>query len=187
MYDTMINLFIPRTFDGSMAAVFAHLYADDKDGGVHIVRYKNDDELNNKVEELMRHITIADGFEAPQPEHRYVWIVGSRVNNMVHDELHWFAKYKPGREYLQIEKSSSLWFMNNYEPIQKGHSLDKIFFHISEQDKVWERIQRLYTMIDPDEFEHLVSYLLKTYPNADDITTEDYVLNLFLSHKERDL
>jgi hypothetical protein len=42
-------------------------------------------------------------------------------------------------------------------------------------------------MIDPDEFEHLVSYLLKTYPNADDITTEDYVLNLFLSHKERDL
>ena len=40
-------------------------------------------------------------------------------------------------------------------------------------------------MLDADEFEHLIAYLLQEHPMAEDVTKEDYVLNLFVEHEKK--
>ena len=46
-------------------------------------------------------------------------------------------------------------------------------------------IALLYNMLDDDEFEHLMAHLIKQHPDAEDVTTEDYVLNLFVEHAKK--
>ena len=132
----------------------------------------------------MRHITVADGYDAPQPKQRLVWIVGGRVNEMVHDELHWFAHHKPGRSYIQALNSNYLFFGEVWH-FDLFSSLFSFFSHLSAQDEAGKNIQFLYNMLDADEFEHLMAYLLQEHPMAEDVTKEDYVLNLFVEHEKK--
>jgi len=127
----------------------------------------------------MRHITVADGFDASQPKQRYVWIVGSRVNTMVHDELEWFVHHKPGRAYLQGSDG-------RYFDIDEEYpfSLKMLLYHWDKRDDAWKNIELLFEMLDVEEFEHLVAYLLQEHPGTWDITTEDYVLSLFVEHEK---
>ena len=128
----------------------------------------------------MRHITVADGYDAPQPIRRFVWIVGGRVNEMVHDELRQFVHHKPGRSYFQALNSNYLlWYFDLFS------SLFNFFSHLSAQDEAGKNIQFLYNMLDADEFEHLMAYLLQEHPMAEDVTKEDYVLNLFIEHEKK--
>jgi len=128
----------------------------------------------------MRHITVADGYDAPQPSRRFVWIVGGRVNEMIHDELRWFAHHKPGRSYIQaLNGSYLLWYLDDL------HSLRRFFYHLSVKDEAGTNIQFLYNMLDADEFEHMMAYLLQEHPMAEDVTKEDYVLNLFAEHEKK--
>lgn len=178
----MINLFIPNTLDGSAAAIAAHIYAGENNGAVSIVRYRDENDLNQAIGELMRHITVADGFDAPQPERRIVWIVGGRLNTMVRDELHWFARHKPGREWEYGANGITLYALSKQTASQ---SLIHFFSHLVSKDDVSQNIRLLYSMLDHDEFEHLMAYLLRQHPTAEDVTKEDYVLSLFVEHAKK--
>ena len=180
----MINLFIPNTLDGSAAAIAAHIYAGENNGAVSIVRYRDDSDLNQAVGELMRHITVADGFDAPQPEKRFVWIVGEYISEMIDDELSWFAHHKPGRMCDQFPKGRYLYISKVLSPTSCP-SVNHFFFHLSDNTEASQNIRLLYSMLDHDEFEHLMAYLLQQHPTAEDVTKEDYVLSLFIEHAKK--
>lgn len=93
------------------------------------MRYEDEDELNKTVGELMRHITVADGYDAPQPSRRLVWIVGEGVNEDIHDELIWFATNKPGRSYAQAFDGSFLYITEVWKP-DHLFSLHRFFYHL---------------------------------------------------------
>lgn len=63
--------------------------------------------------------------------------------------------------------------------------LNKFFYHLKVQDFIWRNIKYLYNMLDADEFEHLMAYLLQAHPTAEDVTKEDYVLSLFVEHEKK--
>lgn len=132
----------------------------------------------------MRHITVADGYGAPQPQHRAVWIIGGQINGMIVDELRWFSCHKPGRTTIHPPNSKYLvigeMWNENYPP-----SLRYFLTHLEKKDSVGQNIEFLYSMLNDEEFEHLVAYLLEAHPAADDITNEDYVLSLFVEHEKQ--
>lgn len=184
MNDFMINLFIPYGIDGSVAAITSHIYAKENNGAVSIVRYLDEDSLNKSVGELMRHITVADGCNAPQPKFRTVWIVG-HVNEMINDELEWFSRFKHGRKCVQVSKGSYLYIGEMFNTSNQLPSLLHFLYHLTMHDDIGKNIELLYKMLDADEFEHLVAHLLQEHPYAEDITQEDYVLNLFVEHERK--
>lgn len=149
-----------------------------------IVRYETKDELDQSVGELMRHITVADGFDAPQPEQRLVWIVGEYVSPMIQDELEWFARHKPGRSFVQAPCGSYL-YIGEIWKMGCHTNLQNFFTHLTMQDSAGKNIQFLFNMLDAEEFEHLLSYLLQEHPYAQDVTKEDYVLSLFVEHEKK--
>lgn len=147
------------------------------------MRYANENELNESVEDLLQYIATAEKYGAPLPEKRSVWIVGPMVNDEVHDELHSFVHRKSGRNYVQAKTASILYvFAGIYQGAVR--SLNTFLYHLSAKDEVAQNIRLLYGMIEPQEFEHLVAYLLQEHPTADDITQEDYVLSLFVEHEK---
>ena len=43
----------------------------------------------------------------------------------------------------------------------------------------------VYSMLDEEEYEHLIAYLLQEHLGAEDVTKEDYVLSLFVEHEKK--
>lgn len=177
MNDFMINLFIPRTQNGSVSAIIAHICAQNKSGAVSIVRCEDDDEANKKIQELLCHITIANGYQAPQPTHREIWCVGFHINTMVRDELNWFRMTNKEHVVTIVDSAESLYAdtsLETYFPVSLGMFLGKL-----------NNYEMLYNMLDDDDFEHLIAYLLQKHPNAADVAKEDYVLNMFIEHEKK--
>ena len=144
-----------------------------------VVRCYDNDEADAKVQELLHHITIADGYHAPQPEHREIWIVGLHVKEMIRDELNWFRQYADGRIVLRVNKALDLYSTRtdcNW-PLSLG-----VFLCQSRDTESNYFILR--KMLSAEEYEHLMAYLLREHPNAQDVTAEDYVLNLFVEHEK---
>lgn len=156
------------------------MVAQDCYGSLSIVRCQNNDEADRKVEELLRHITMADGYNAPQPQHREIWIVGFRLKEMVCDELKWFESFKLGRVVRHVRCAEQLYvdmIANNF-PVSLGH----FFGQISVENSNY---LFLYRILEPEDYEHLMSYLLHEHPYAQDVTKEDYVLSLFIEHEKK--
>ena len=181
MNNFVINLFIPYSQDGSSAAIIAHMYAHDHQGAVSIVRCRDHEEANQKIQELLRHITIADGYNAPQPEHREIWIIQFQVSEMVNDELMWFRSYKPGRSFIPRFRASDLL----YDYLIPGGYDSCSLRHYLRASLSNNNYALLYRMIDPEEYENLIAYLLREHPQAEDVTKEDYVLNMFIEHERK--
>lgn len=180
MENFVINLFIPHNDNGSDAAIVAHMYAHVHQGTVSIIRCKDDDEANQKIQELLHHITMADGYNAPQPERREIWIVGFHIKEMVADELMWFKRHKEGRCVLRIHNAITLYESIGYHNLPP--SLAHYFSRVCISDSNYSLLRK---MLDPEDYEHLVSYLLWEHPKAVNITKEDYVLNMFIEHKKK--
>ena len=180
MNDFVINLFIPRTIEGSAVAILAHMYAHENDGTVSIVRCAFDEFADTKVKELLHHITVADGYNAPQPMRREIWIVDFRLSEMTRDELMWFSGYKDGRIARNIHTGNDARTLTGIEPTTKSFSNYVTQLSVPNNDYVL-----LYDMLDYDEYEHLLAYLLQKHPNAKDVIKEDYVLNMFVEHAKK--
>ena len=182
MNNFVINLFIPYTQDGSSAAIIAHMCAHDHQGTVSIVRCRDYEEANQKIQELLRHITIADGYNAPQPQHREIWIIGFQLKEMIYEELVWFKNFKLGRSFIKAFSASELLYdyliPNGYSPCGLRRYLYKASFPN-------DNYALLYCMVDREEYENLMSYLLREHPQAEDVTKEDYVLNMFIEHEKK--
>ena len=179
MENFVINLFIPHNDNGSDAAIVAHVYVHALQGTVSIVRCKDDDEANQKIQELLHHITMADGYNAPQPERREIWIVGLHIKEMVADELMWFKNYKPKRCVVRTWGARELCKKIFYSwPLSLEYYLSRSIISDSNYSL-------LRKMLDPEDYEHLVSYLLWEHPKAIDITKEDYVLSMFIEHEKK--
>lgn len=180
MNDFVINLFIPPTIEGSAVAVLAYMYANENDGAVSIVRCAFDEFADTKVKELLHHITVADGYNAPQPMRREIWIVDFRLSEMTRDELMWFSGYKDGRIARNIHTGNDARTLTGIEPTTKSFSNYATQLSVPNNDYVL-----LYDMLDYDEYEHLLAYLLQKHPNAKDVIKEDYVLNMFVEHAKK--
>ena len=183
MENFVINLFIPYSQDGSSAAIIAYMYAYDHQGTVSIVRCCDNEEANQKIQELLHHITIADGYNAPQPEHREIWIVGFQLKDMIHDELIWFQGHKQGRSFLHFFRASEIMYEhmlpNGWSPYRS------LLCYIRSTPFSNSNYSILRRMLDPDDYEHLIAYLLRKNPIAQDVTQEDYVLNMFIEHERK--
>lgn len=64
--------------------------------------------------------------------------------------------------------------LETYFPVSLGMFLGKL-----------NNYKMLYNMLDDDDFEHLIAYLLQKHPNAADVSKEDYVLNMFVEHEKK--
>lgn len=144
------------------------------------MRCHDNEDADRKVEELLHHITMADGYNAPQPKHREIWIVGLRLKEMVCDELQWFECYKPERVVRRVRSAEELYTgMTSYSfPVSLGH----FFGQLSASDSNYAF---LYRMLEPEEYENLMAYLLAEHPKAEDVTKEDYVLSMFVEREKR--
>lgn len=147
-----------------------------------IVRCEDDDEANKKIQELLCHITIANGYQAPQPTHREIWCVGFHINAMVRDELNWFRMTNKEHVVTIVGSAESLYYadttLETYFPVSLGIFLGRL----------WQKnndYEMLYNMLDDDDFENLIAYLLQEHPNAADVAKEDYVLNMFVEHEKK--
>ena len=183
MNDFVINLFIPPTIEGSAVAILAHMYANENEGGVSIVRCSSDAFANHEIQELLRYITMADGYNAPQPEHREIWVVGFNLNEMVKDELVWFAGHKQGRKAVRFTTDNEAQMLLDCKDIiRHPWSFENFIKQVFVPDNNYSL---LYNMLEPDEYERLLAYLLRGYPNAKDVSQEDYVLNMFVEHAKK--
>lgn len=156
------------------------MVAQDHYGSLSIVRCQNSDEADRKVEELLHHITMADGYNAPQPQHREIWIVGFKLKEMVCDELGWFESFKPGRSVRRVGCAEQLYvdLIAHKFPV----SLDHFFDQLSVSDSSYAFLHR---MLEPEGYENLMVYLLRKHPKSKDVTEEDYVLSLFVEHEKK--
>lgn len=178
MENFVINLFILHNDNGSDAAIVAHMYAHAHQGTVSIVRCNTDEEANHKIQELLHHITMADGYNAPQPEHREIWIIDLHINEMIYDELMWFKNYRAGRYVIRVSEAKELCHSITNLPLSLAH-------YFCPTSVSYQNYCNLRKMLDPEDYEHLVSYLLWEHPKAIDITKEDYVLNMFIEHEKK--
>lgn len=181
MENFVINLFIPHNDNGSDAAIVAHMYAHDNHGSVSIIRCKNNDEADQKIQELLHHITIADGYNAPQPKHREIWIVDLYIKQKIADELVLFKNHKAGRFVIRAHDAIAIWegFIGYHN---LPFSLNYYFSHARISDNNYSILRK---MLEPEDYEHLVAYLLREYPKAEDVTKEDYVLSMFIEHERK--
>ena len=156
------------------------MIAHDCSGSVSVVRCYDTDDANQKVQELLHHITMADGYNAPQPQHREIWIVGLPLKQMVCDELGWFESFKPGRVVRRVRTAQEL-YTNitacNF-PVSLGHFIGQLAVEDSSYVS-------LYHMLEPEEYESLMAYLLAEHPKAEDVTKEDYVLSMFVERERK--
>lgn len=181
MENFIVNLFIPNSSNGSDAAIVAHMYAYDHQGTVSIERCKNDEEANQKIQELLHYITIADGYNAPQPAHREIWIVGFQLKEMIYDELIWFKNFKQGRSFIRVSGAFKLCTeIDTYKVTLL--SLCHYFEQLCQANNNYFILRH---MLDPDDYEHLIAYLLREHPCSKDVTQEDYVLNMFVEHEKK--
>lgn len=156
------------------------MIAHDCGGAVTIVRCCDTDDANQKVQELLHHITMADGYNAPQPQHREIWIVGLSLKQMVCDELGWFESFKPGRVVRRVRTAQELY--TNITACNFPTSLGHFIGQLSVADSNYVS---LYNMLEPDEYESLMAYLLAEHPKAEDVTKEDYVLSMFVERERK--
>ena len=184
MNDFAINLFIPPTIEGSSAAILAHMYAQENDGTVSIVRCAFDEFADTKVKELLHHITVADGYNAPQPMRREIWVVDFRLSEMTRDELIWFSGYKDGRIARNIKTGNDARALIGFAATS-GNTKKSFSNYVTQLSVPNNDYALLYDMLDYDEYEHLLAYLLREHPNAKDVTKEDYVLNMFVEHAKK--
>lgn len=180
MNDFVINLFIPPTIEGSAAAILAHMYAHENDGTVSITRCAFDEFADTKVKELLHHITVADGYNAPQPMRREIWVVDFCLSEMTTDELVWFSGYKDRRIARNIQTGNDAKTLIGFASTAKSFANYVTQLSVPNNDYAL-----LYDMLDYDEYEHLLAYLLREHPNAKDVTKEDYVLNMFVEHAKK--
>ena len=178
------NLFIPDNIEGSATAIMAHMAAHDLDGAVTITRCRDSEHANQRINELLHYITMADGYNAPQPAHRQIWIVGQHLSGMVLDELVWFGK-KGGRVVLKGHGSYDIY--RQIGAMCFPPSLSRYIDHVYQKDYFYHQEKMsgdviLRNMLAADEYEHLMAYLLRTHPQAEDVTKEDYVVNMFVEH-----
>lgn len=150
-------------------------------GSVSIVRCEDDDEANQEIQKLLRYIITAKGYQASQPIYREIWCVGFQIDTMVRDELNWFHATDSKHVVNTVDSAESLYTDKTFEtyfPISLGMFLGGLGQKNNNYDL-------LYHMLDEDEFEHLISYLLRKHPNDTDITEKDYVLNMFVEHEKK--
>lgn len=180
MNNNVFNLFVPNTIDGSCAAIIAHLCAHSKNGTVTVTRCENNDDAVQKVQQLLHYITMADGYKAPQPERREIWIVGFDLNGMTWDELNWFRGSQAGRIVRNTDSAYDLYIsIVDYDfPVSLGFFLSKVLDQNSDYSL-------LYNMLNQEDYEHLIAYLLFMHPMARDVAKEDYVLNMFVEHEKK--
>ena len=175
-----LNLFIPYGVEGSATAIMAHMYSYQLGGEVSIVRCEDSNEANQKIQELLHYITMADGYNAPQPKFREIWAVGFHLNGMVSDELMWFSM-KPGRCKFKAPTALCLFEdcgLKNYLP----ESLCSYIYNRRNESR-GESI--LASMLADDDYEHLMAYLLRMHPHAEDVTKEDYVVSMFVENEKK--
>ena len=132
----------------------------------------------------MRQITIANGYGAPQPKQRLVWVVGGNINTMIQDELGWFTSNNAGGRYFYAKDSAYLLIGEMWHE-EFPESLRNLFRHLQESDSVSKNVNLLYSMLDEKEFEYLMANLIQKHPSAQDVTEEDYVLSLFIEHEKK--
>ena len=149
-------------------------------GSVSIVRCRDNEDADRKVEELLHHITMADGYNAPQPKHREIWMVGFQLKEMVCDELSWFECFKPERIVRRVRSAEELY--TNITACNFPVSLGHFFGQLSVSDSSYVS---LYRMLEAEDYEDLMAYLLREHPEATDVTKEDYVLNMFVEREKK--
>lgn len=151
------------------------------------MRYWDKDDLSKKFRELAHYIAIADDNNAPQPKMRIIWVIADHdhLDEKIFDEIEQLLER--GISGIRCKYAISSNHLYSQETWRLAHlpGLNKFFYHLNVQDYIWENIVYLYHMLDADEFEHLVAYLLQAHPTAEDITKEDYVLSLFVEHEKK--
>ena len=165
----------------------AHMVAEANHGSVVIHRCLNDETANRKIQELLNHITIAVGYGVQLPPHQEIWYYGFHLSPMVQDELTWFAAQP---EHFVCANPQSCVFAYCHQlsrlPILNTRSFGNFLSSVDSANEGEDNsIALLYNMLDDDEFEHLMAYLIPQHPDAKDVTTEDYVLNLFVEHAKK--
>lgn len=172
----MINVFVRPTQDGSTAAVIAHMAAKQKNGTVVITRCENDEEAAREIQNLVYYTAIAKGYNVPQPFHREIWIVGFEISSINCEELDMFIKDSDEHIVYRCNHAENIYInITDYDwTLSLGYFLSKL-----------NNYEFLYNMLDDDEFEYLISYLLLEHPYSEDVTKEDYVLNLFVEHEKK--
>ena len=166
----------------------AHMLAEANQGSVVIHRCMNDETANRKVQELLNHITIAVGYGVQLPLHQEIWYYGFHLSPMVQDELTWFAAQPEHFVYANPRSGVFTYFHQRSRlPILNTRSSGNFMSSVDSANFEYEdnSIALLYNMLDDDEFEHLMAHLIKQHPDAEDVTTEDYVLNLFVEHAKK--
>lgn len=181
----MINLFVPRTIDGSAAAIAAHFYAERGSGTVSVVRYEDDDELNEELEKLVCNISAVKKIKAPLPERRAIWVIGGTIYKKTYLALNPLCRTDEGVMCVHPPNASALYLSELLLKTEDCTSIYHFFRGLAMKNAAWENIEFLYNMLEDDEFEHLIAYLLKAHPHAQDVTKEDYVLSLFVDHEKK--
>ena len=172
----MINVFVRPTQDGSAAAVIAHIAAKQKNGTVTITRCEDNEEAAKEIQNLLYYTAIAKAYNTSQPFHREIWIVGFEVPSITYEELDMFIRDIKEHIVYNCNCAKNIYINNtDYDwTLSLGYFISKL-----------DDYEFLYNMLDDDEFEHLVSYLLLEHPYSEDIMKEDYVLNLFVEHERK--
>ena len=155
------------------------MIAKDCGGTVSVARCHDREDAIQELESLLHYVTMADGYNAPQPQHREIWIVDLPINQRVCDELGWFESFKPGRVVRRVHTAKELYtnITSCNFPVSLGHFIGQL--SVADSSYV-----SLYHMLEPEEYENLMAYLLAAHPKAEDVTKEDYVLSLFVEREK---
>lgn len=150
--------------------------AKQKNGTVVITRCENDEEATREIQNLVYYTAIAKGYNVPRPFHREIWIVGFNVLPIIQEELNMFIKDCKEHIVYRFNRAENIYInITDYDwTLSLGYFISKL-----------DDYEFLYNMLDDDEFEHLISYLLLEHPYSEDVMKEDYVLNLFVEHEKK--
>lgn len=107
---------------------------------------------------------------------------------MIQDELTWFSG-SPERFVCKNPQDCVYDYCSTlaHQPVLNTRSFGGFLSAVDRAANNHEdnNISLLYDMLDDDEFEHLMAYLIPQHPDAKDVTTEDYVLSLFVEHAKK--
>lgn len=152
-----------------------------------IHRCIDDEAANRKIQELLHHFTIAAGYGISLPQHQEIWYCGFNLSPMIQDELTWFSG-SPERFVCKNPQDCVYAYCSTlaHQPVLNTRSFGNFLSSVdSANEGEGNSVALLYNMLDDDEFEHLMAYLIPQHPDAKDVTTEDYVLSLFVEHAKK--
>lgn len=175
MHDSMINLFVPDTFEGACASILMHGYAKYHGYGISVRYYRGS--CVKELYDLIDSIRIANEINAALPRSRKIYILSSDgfpkkpIKELKKDYFNEIHKY--GRKYLErlysdmcrgclisIVHSSAFTKWLNSPRVRLFFCVTIWGGRCEEENILLRNLKEAFYRVGPDEFEqHFSDYL----------------------------